>query len=1132
MGTKVTDSGLAVVSSPTLESLTDELADRLGATPSDPFASEFIVVPNIGVRDWLQRELGSRLDHGRAGIVANVRFMFVQQFLNSVFAATAFRESSAVEAWNIEHLTWFVHRAIDRIGRPSIPGASTKPLTVARTVADLYDRYGVHRPSMLRYWRNGRAIDAVEPLQDLPAHLRWQQELYAEVCQLIADESPADRLASLDASISEHGLSEALPERLAIFGFSSVNATLRSVLDAVALARSCRIYLLHPTWRGGDGAARDEDRLVPRDHDVAVDTGNPLLTRWGRSALETSRILGGQWTHLADPTASAVSDLDRLRRSIVDDTSLTLAPMTEPSPQLESSDGSLQVHACHGRVRQVEVLRDALLHLLEDDPSLTLDDISIQCPDLVSFAPIIPAIFRSGEKRGDSATPPLDVSIADRVLAGENPYHDAFWSLLDLARSRCGVGEVLTLLVSGPIRRRFDIDDEVLARLGDWFEALNVRFGLDSEHRRRWGVPDSIDIGTWDVALDRLFMGLAVPAREPFEGPGGVVPHDDISVTDAPTLARIADFLSQFRGLVARLDTAHSVGEWADIFGAVVRDFFDESEQGDYSCRDLLDTCTRLRRAAQQAGVDERETFAFDEISSILSDLVVSSSTRPRFRSGAITVTELLPQQGVPYRVIALLGVSESMFTSGGTRGDDVLSLRPCVGDPMPAMSGRRQLLDVVLAAKDAVIITCDGADINNNKPIPLPVPLQELLEAITALRADHVATGSVRVFTRHPRQSFAPRALTHGHFRLDRPFTFDPVALDLHARKQRAPEPVLGARSATGASHVFASKVTAASLSRVLSKPTDYFVQDVLGVRLPSADVVTGSDFVDFWPSNLNVARAGRELLDAVKRSESAPADTVNRLVHQLTLGGSFPPGLLGEVAARQVGAEVLSILESVPEAALRIENYRTMDIDDVTVPVTSSGTTSGGVPDAVISGVIDGILGHDLVRISFTRFRDDHVLGPWMDLALATYVHPDDPWCVRMVARGPKKSAEVRAFTLAGSDAVERRMSAQRAIGVALTTMACASRGRVPFLSRTSEKLSRSSIESSRSTYEGEGEYSPATQFLFGRVSWDDFIAEKPTDFDPDPTAVSRAQMFAHYVWNAFRETTTPVSSSWGVT
>ena len=41
-----------------------------------------------------------------------------------------------------------------------------------------------------------------------------------------------------------------------------------------------------------------------------------------------------------------------------------------PKRPWRRGDRSVQVHACHGRARQVEVIRDTVLHLLGEDPTL------------------------------------------------------------------------------------------------------------------------------------------------------------------------------------------------------------------------------------------------------------------------------------------------------------------------------------------------------------------------------------------------------------------------------------------------------------------------------------------------------------------------------------------------------------------------------------------------------------------------------------------------------------------------------------------------------------------------------------------------------------------------------------------
>ena len=66
---------------------------------------------------------------------------------------------------------------------------------------------------------------------------------------------------------------------------------------------------------------------------------------------------------------------------------------TSDRPLLDATDRSLQVHAAHGQDRQVEVLRELLVGLLADDPTLEPRDVVVLCPDIERFAPLISAAF-------------------------------------------------------------------------------------------------------------------------------------------------------------------------------------------------------------------------------------------------------------------------------------------------------------------------------------------------------------------------------------------------------------------------------------------------------------------------------------------------------------------------------------------------------------------------------------------------------------------------------------------------------------------------------------------------------------------------------------------------------------------
>ena len=74
---------------------------------------------------------------------------------------------------------------------------------------------------------------------------------------------------------------------------------------------------------------------------------------------------------------------------------------------LRAGDDSVQVHSCYGRARQVEVLRDAILHLLADDPTLEPRDVIVMCPDIETFAPLVHATFGAVDDQDPRHTPSL-----------------------------------------------------------------------------------------------------------------------------------------------------------------------------------------------------------------------------------------------------------------------------------------------------------------------------------------------------------------------------------------------------------------------------------------------------------------------------------------------------------------------------------------------------------------------------------------------------------------------------------------------------------------------------------------------------------------------------------------------------
>src|SRR5207248_3505360 len=114
-----------------------------------------------------------------------------------------------------------------------------------------------------------------------------------------------------------------------------------------------------------------------------------------------------------------------------------------------------------------------------------------------------------------SATGPtrvdLRVRLADRSLRQTNPVLGVVAELLALASARVTAAQVLDLAGREPVRRRFRLDDDDLARAEEWVAAAGIRWGLDAAHRAAYKL-EALDANTWRTGLDRLLLGVAMAA--------------------------------------------------------------------------------------------------------------------------------------------------------------------------------------------------------------------------------------------------------------------------------------------------------------------------------------------------------------------------------------------------------------------------------------------------------------------------------------------------------------------------------------------------------------------------------------------------------------------------------------------
>ena len=975
---------------------TDLLADALGellSTPlDDPFATELVLVPARGVERWLSQRLSHRLgtsERGGDGVCAGVEFRFPRSLIAEL---TGTRDE---DPWAPDALAWPLLSVLD--ASMDEPWAATlathlghhdsgdeaefrrgRRYSVARRLAGLFASYAAQRPQLLVDWSAGSATDGLG--NDLDTDLAWQPPLWRALTGAVPAPVPAARHAATLERLRA-GPSE-LPPRVSLFGHTRMAATEIELLQALATHHDLHLWLPHPSadlWQRLADLEGPTPRLLDESHRRVR---HPLLASLGRDQRELQRSLGPA-DRGTDTEVAAGPLPDTLLGWLQAD--LRADDVRPEGRSHVAEDRSVQVHRCHGPARQVQVLREVLLGLLEDsaDDERPLEprDILVMCPDIDNYAPLISAAFGLGDVvEGGHPAHRLRVQLADRSLSRTNPLLGVAAHLLDVAGSRATASAVLDLAQSPPVRRRFGFVDDDLDTMADWVRESGVRWGFDAEHREPFGVRYLQN--TWRFGLDRVLAGVAM-SDDSQAWLGTALPLDDVGSNRVELAGRFAEYVDRLVAATDQLTGTRSLAEWLDGLAGGVSQLTSVDRDDQWQVGQVQ---RELARVAVDAGERGASPLRLTDVRAMLADHLAGRPTRANFRAGSLTVCTMVPMRSVPHRVVCLLGLDDGVFPrQRAVDGDDVLARTPVTGERDVRSEDRQLLLDAVGAATETLVVTYTGADPHTGQDRPPAVPLGELLDAL-----DRTTEAPVRrdIVVRHPLQGFDLRNVEPGRLGTPTPFTFDPqmlAAATVATGPRQPPPPFLVRPLGEPVARAGGDELALADLVAFFRDPVKGFFR-ALDLTLPW-DVDGVRDAMPVEIDQLESWGVGDRMLADMLRG--IHPDMAREIEWRR---GALPPGQLGWRKATEVRETAMNL--AVAALTHRQVAPRSLDVD-IELP--------GG---RRLTGTVTPVYGDRLVAVGYSRLDGKHLLESWVRLLALAAGHPDHNWTALTVGRSPRGS------------------------------------------------------------------------------------------------------------------------------
>ena len=278
-------AGLKLYTGNRLEDLARKLVELLSTPLASPLDKEVIVVQSKGMERWVRMELARC-----HGVCANVRFPFPNAIIQEIFCKV-FEHPPDDSPYDPLIMTWetmgLLHSCMKMPEFESIRfylGDNIRQLKwfqLSERIADTFDQYLIYRPDMILEWEGGKE-----------GH--WQALLWRKMVSRHHNTHRAALRKVFLETLQKGSLSaQDLPQRISIFGISTLPPFHMEVFAAVSKLTEVNLFLMNPCkeyW--ADIVTEQGIRRFMKREGMEDDAPDSLHLERGNSLLASMGALG------------------------------------------------------------------------------------------------------------------------------------------------------------------------------------------------------------------------------------------------------------------------------------------------------------------------------------------------------------------------------------------------------------------------------------------------------------------------------------------------------------------------------------------------------------------------------------------------------------------------------------------------------------------------------------------------------------------------------------------------------------------------------------------------------------------------------------------------------------------------
>ncbi|MDD7986671.1 exodeoxyribonuclease V subunit gamma [Lentisphaera marina] len=742
---------MKIFASNRLETLAARLADSLVYEKSSPDqlfskANDLVIIQSRGMAKWVDLQIADKNN-----IATRIDYPFIRTFISRILVKCGY--SPKEDIWDRESLTWRIFNTLPQVEErftvinDYVKKNNSLRYQLAEQLSSLIDEYMIYRQDWLNAWEKG--FNAKQNFKELgSSNEEWQKYLWQILCK---DEQNSfqNALNNFFESDFQSLPDLELPHKISIFGITNMPPVFITFFEKLSENHQVTLYHFNPCQEYWGDVKKDQFSGIPIENNPSLGLKDSIFFReeenqvpdLPHSLLKSMGLLGRDFLNLLIENTNFDSLEDYTETSSDKLLHRIQNGILNMSFEFESKlavDKSISINACHSPRRELEVLHDYLVEVLESDPELRPQDIVVMAPNIQDYAPHISGVFSHPDDN------PIEFSISDQQVSSR-PLVTSFLKVLKLHKTRLTANNILEIIECPEFLEAFNLEIDAIGTIRTWLEETRIRWAKDEKQRKEWGLPE-FEQNSWKFGLDRLLSGYA---------------FDDTLIYENSLVYPVAGdglLLGKFKSAVDALFKIHSTLEkeklnllnWSAFFAKSLEECFIKSPDSQNEYYIILQSLQKMTEHSEF--LDPDKVFEADVAIKALETSLQEQNSSHGFISRGITFCSLLPMRSIPVKVICMIGLNEGAYPRHRQRtGFDLMSRHWRQGDRTMNLDDRYLFLESLISARDKFYLSYIGKSNKDNEEIPPSVILAEFIDYLNKITSDFkVQKHKLNVFNPH----------------------------------------------------------------------------------------------------------------------------------------------------------------------------------------------------------------------------------------------------------------------------------------------------------------------------------------------------------------------------------------------